>query len=737
MATESLDIQAPIGGLDRRLAFQQQPPYTYADGTNFWPNDQFTGRLRGGSRPGLVKAIPTGITGPIHLLANVRVVETTGETTYSQDFHSPLGAMWSLMNGKTEMPSVDTGKSWAFAYGDETDHEAGVVLSSLDIGIGASSSSTVSISILPDYNVDGSVFGTASGTYSVYGRMAVAHPDPLVDCVEARADWTTQGTPLLRLDYVESGIHNSYSALFSGSYNWPVELRLKIDRGAAATDATYTAEMYGTGGGAAAIVKTTSAATAANQRFGFAIGGPTLSVRRIRPIDWFKVTYTGSPPSPNRNIVCALGGTNTSPTMSGNSYFVFEDAPGTLIEPAAHTIVNTSARQLQAAELLGKLYFIGESIAVSVFDPTGSGTLAALAAADGGTVPSNCTSITAWRNRLGCVVRTDPQNITFSKVGLPTHWTEAAIPVGAACKLNTSGVDCGKVGEPINCLVSHSDDYLLLGCLNSLYVLRGDPTYGGQIDRLSSSIGITAPQAFARGPNGETIFLGNDGLYGIGAGVLEYPQSLSREKLPRELRDIDVANMRVLLAFDGRNRGVFIGLTPMLAGGGTYFWFDWETRGFHPMEFDASHEPTALVFRNADSPLDQRLLFGCRDGYIRCFNDNAFTDDGLNRRTELLIGPIALGGGGYRDGLLVEIVGQLSRESSNVQCGVKVGDSIEAAYHATERDIFTLRPGKNLTSRPRLRGSACFIRLSTTGADAWAMENMTLVREKLGKQRLL
>lgn len=49
----SMSIQFPLGGLDRTLAFQSQPPATTPACLNVWPIDVETGRGRGGVRPGL------------------------------------------------------------------------------------------------------------------------------------------------------------------------------------------------------------------------------------------------------------------------------------------------------------------------------------------------------------------------------------------------------------------------------------------------------------------------------------------------------------------------------------------------------------------------------------------------------------------------------------------------------------------------------------------------------------
>ena len=59
-------LRFPLGGLDRRYAFQDQAPYTTPDCMNVWPLDVTSGRERGGVRPGLTSlttvAAPYGWT---------------------------------------------------------------------------------------------------------------------------------------------------------------------------------------------------------------------------------------------------------------------------------------------------------------------------------------------------------------------------------------------------------------------------------------------------------------------------------------------------------------------------------------------------------------------------------------------------------------------------------------------------------------------------------------------------
>lgn len=58
-----IEIQAPVGGLDRRLGFQSQPPFTSPAANNVWVSRGMDGRRRLGSRPGQSKAYATHFGG--------------------------------------------------------------------------------------------------------------------------------------------------------------------------------------------------------------------------------------------------------------------------------------------------------------------------------------------------------------------------------------------------------------------------------------------------------------------------------------------------------------------------------------------------------------------------------------------------------------------------------------------------------------------------------------------------
>ncbi len=84
-----------MGGLDRRLAYQTQRPYTTADAENVRPDGTLESRTRGGSRPGLSKVDGVHLGGEIDMLGQVQeVLSTPGSVVYWTDNFDTLNGVW-------------------------------------------------------------------------------------------------------------------------------------------------------------------------------------------------------------------------------------------------------------------------------------------------------------------------------------------------------------------------------------------------------------------------------------------------------------------------------------------------------------------------------------------------------------------------------------------------------------------------------------------------------------------
>ncbi|MFH1567924.1 MAG: hypothetical protein ABIL09_07970 [Gemmatimonadota bacterium] len=376
-----------------------------------------------------------------------------------------------------------------------------------------------------------------------------------------------------------------------------------------------------------------------------------------------------------------------------------------------------------------------------IYDPDANTLALWLATAGKGQIPSGCPMVATWRDRLvlaGGIV--GPHVWYMARQGDPLDWDYGADADDGGRAVGGTDSDAGQVGEPITSLMPHSDDYLLMGGANSQWLMRGDPATGGQIDNLSRVAGTLGAAAWCLGPNGELVTLTKDGLYMFPPGGSAYPVSVSREKLPVELRDINPAHYTVSMAYDMRDRGVHLFLTPADAKGNLHWWLDWSGKTFWPLSLQGNHEPTAVYRYDAQGGEDSLVLLGGRDGYIRAFGDENETDEGYEVESWVKIGPIRMGGDDISDGLLMELIGTLALESGGVDWRVLAAPTasgcVEASARAEGTWVSSANGGRNFIARPTVRDGCFLLLLENAEKRRWALEGITAVLQRAGRQRL-
>lgn len=307
--------------------------------------------------------------------------------------------------------------------------------------------------------------------------------------------------------------------------------------------------------------------------------------------------------------------------------------------------------------------------------------------------------------------------------------------------------DVGAIGDGITALIPASTDYLILGTQSSLWVLRGDPGFGGSMDNLSRHIGIADKKAWCVTPEGAVVFLSSDGLYFIPPGINAVPQSLSRESLPQELVEVDSETHEIILEFDVPFRGVHVYAAPT----GVHqfrqsWWFDWDLKSFWPATIPSNMEPRSIIAYSAPITHRRNVILGCNDGYLRSYSSlNTIDDDDTAITSHIVFGPIPLGGDDFHEGLVTELFSVLAEESGDVDWKLYVGDTMEdaaslavAAASGTEFASGTWAGSDKLSykSRPRARGGAFCLRLSNnTTTQAWAIEKIQVAMKRAGKLR--
>lgn len=783
-----LDLQFPQGGLNRKLAFQEQAPYTSVDMLNVRPTDCFGNRLRGGSRPGLggthryASSVPTG---RVNLLDTVDYTVQDGLKHAGDDFES-------LALSSTTW----TAASWLSAsLPDITD---GLSQVSYNTTRGAIFRAISDLDTASEYRVDLLIqpyYGAHYGRYSIFAKMNDSSPVAITDGLVAELVLEAGGQYSGTLRTYNAGVATTYSFTGGGSSATPAKVGWFSVSVSSSTITVYWDNTE---------ILTATAATfggSAGARTGFAAdctipGGVCLA-------DAFRVQYTTTNKSQplRRLLVTSADGTLYKETFYGQ------------LTPVSSARTLASDRYLLSAERLQKLYIadhgnpvvnitnavrgtgntkvdsasIADWTAVSIsaedhvavissallnsvngtyeisstasgemtlstawtdasggtsslriarcpkiYDPVANTLTRWVATTGKGQVPNECPIICQYRGRLVLAgAPYAPQAWYMCRQDDPLDWDYGADPGDSRRAVAGAVADAGAIGEAITAMAPYGDNKLYIGCTSSLWLMTGDPAYGGSAQNISREIGIVDKKAWCFGPTGEFVLLSRDGLYAAnGESII----SVSREKLPQELRDVDTKIYQVMLEYDVRDRGIHIILTPISESTGRlYFWFDWEKKGFFPWAPGAATlEPTAILSYSAPFSLDSCALFGCRDGKLRRHKDGNKGDETSSYTSRCKFGPFRAGV--LSDILLHQVGLSLATGSGSSTIKTYVGNSAEASSRASAFGAGqTVSAGLNRRYRPRARGAGAILEITST--NQWAFERMECEIEHVGERR--
>lgn len=358
-----------------------------------------------------------------------------------------------------------------------------------------------------------------------------------------------------------------------------------------------------------------------------------------------------------------------------------------------------------------------------------------LASAGKGYVPLGCHIVGIYRDR---VFLADDRVVYFSRSGDPFDWDFGGDPDDAGRATAITLSSAGLPPQQIVAVIPGMDDYLYIAGTKSLMVLRGDITLGGQVDPVERVQGIRGPDAWCYGPSGEIFYLGREGLMRLLPPPYR-PEPVSRTKLPRELLVQDALQYTKdgpMLAHDVESRGINIffdqGQTNIDQTELLGYFVDFDSFGFWPEYYRGAHYPFAIA--NApDLPKGvtastewSRVLLAGRDGKVRVFHSSSATDDPDDDDSDInnnvFIGPIRVGDGLVRDGILRRIRASLGNASGAVTWSIHAGKTAEAAIAASASASGTFAAGLSNWQPTRVAGPFIYVKLAGSGSTRWAME---------------
>jgi hypothetical protein len=370
-----------------------------------------------------------------------------------------------------------------------------------------------------------------------------------------------------------------------------------------------------------------------------------------------------------------------------------------------------------------------------------------------GTMPSSAYIIARYRGRLILSGHPSyPHQWYMSESADPWDWLYSTNdPMTAVAGQNAVA---GEVGDIVRALVPYGDDYMVIGCASSIFLLTGDPAIGGSLDEISETVGIYGPWAWCKDANGNLYFFSSDGgLYKMKGGR-EKPANLSVGALPKLVDDWAVlpASHRIVLSYDPKRDGIIISRTTLSGGTNLNYWYSLRTGGFYPETYPEECAIFSSCIYNSDASGNRGLLLGTNDGYIKYFKDTA-KDDDIGDSDEAIssyftVAPFPVGDGVEVEGKIKQIVFECAGGASSgdfsdtdgFSYDVHVADDAETCIEdvidaATANLTGTISgTGRKTRIRQNVRGQYATIKLyNSTAAETFAINRIMIDKKTVGR----
>jgi len=319
--------------------------------------------------------------------------------------------------------------------------------------------------------------------------------------------------------------------------------------------------------------------------------------------------------------------------------------------------------------------------------------------------------------------------------------------------------DAGELGDIVRALIPYKDDFLVFGCASSMWFLAGDPAEGGSLNELDLTVGIFGANSWCFDGNGNLYFWGTNGLYRT--TVPGNPECLSALPLPRLVKDelVDPSTYRITMEYDRIRSGVLVCITKISDGSNSNYWYDLNTGGFFPETYSNECGVYSLFHYGANNYAFKDMLIGCKDGYIRKFNEALKSDnssaDAVGAGSDLIdsyitLGPLQLASDPSNKGKITGLkfisaggaTDGTESDSDDITCNIFVGKSAEEVVEkmaAGTAPVFgkTIKaPGRNrggVIGR-KITGVYAGIKLqNNTLAQSWGFEQLLIDAKQSGK----
>lgn len=702
----AIEVLFPIGGLNARLDYQQQPPFTTPDASNVFSDGMLTERQRGGMRPGVGKCLAAqlGSGAKVRLLHSVRFVNSSDENTViacasaNGSFYRENGGNWSVVTSDCSLaadrPLMAVDFNGLLYIADN-----GPILEEGSDGvIGGGSSNQLT--------------STAAGNFADGGvndddHFVVITSHNAVNEVQTITVDATGGYFIVVDE--ENGLSTANIAENASAATVQTELEVVYGVGNVAVSGTapYTVTFQGELAGRRISLMATIETFLTGGASTATVARSTRGARTNQYANTYNITTVATTTVTISHTLQALTGV----------VFYIARCPK-VYDPVANTLTKWIQDNYTVAELVER------------------GLDTDLAGTPKGAIPVGRTIICQHFNRIylgGGFI--SPQTFECSRIADPDDWDGSLDDAARAS--TASSETTARLGQPITALIPHQNSCMVIGTQSSLWVLRGDIT-AGSIQQLSPTVGIIDRFAWCETDQGILVFMTLGGVYAMADPCGGKPYSLSKERMPQTFINIDVASYTVSFAYCHRYRMVHCWVVGNSSVAPTTHWLvdikstlNGDSFGFAIWNCTlASHnyEPF-IVHERKDTASPYSLVWmGGRDGYVRRFQDNLAQDDGTNFNSYVWIGPIMLGSGTMATGIINELQAIIPTGSGDVDCATYTGLSPELALvDPAPVTVEWNTAGHTPSSYPRKGDVAAWFKVSNGETNArWELSRIML-----------
>jgi hypothetical protein len=333
-------------------------------------------------------------------------------------------------------------------------------------------------------------------------------------------------------------------------------------------------------------------------------------------------------------------------------------------------------------------------------------------------------------------------------------WDWAYVANDAQSPVAGGNSDAGELGDIVRALVPCRDEYLLFGCANSLWVLRGDPADGGRLDEVDLTKGFFGASSWCFDADGNLYFMSKSGLHVLASG-LGVIKDLSALVLPNLIKDelLDPSLHRVSMVYDVERAGLLIYITTLASGANSNYFYDLRTDGFFPESFNSTIGVYSGFYYPSTDDSYRGIILGCADGYLRKYSETEKNDVGtsadltitshctlpvitaedidknvlLSSLTVITAGGATSGDFGDTDGVTVQVY-------ANEDAETVIEDIIDGAV--PQQTVTLTGSGRQERIRTRTKDGALAIRFyNATSDETWAIESVSAEIKEKGKVR--